>query len=99
MLQKRSELMWEALTLAGGAVAAAAATRVVAAVWEKVTDTETPLERTPGATTRRREIVWVVTSGITIALVRLVAQRAIARAWRATTGEYPEQLVDTPAVS
>jgi hypothetical protein len=97
MPEKRSELLWDALTLAGGAAAAAVATRVVATVWEKVTESETPLERAPGATTRRREILWVLTSGITIALVRLIAQRALARVWRAKTGEYPEHLAETPA--
>jgi hypothetical protein len=96
VLKKRSELLWKALTLVGGAAIAAVATRLLAMVWRKATDTETPLEREPGATTRSREIVWVISSGITIALVRLVARRAMARAWRATTGHYPQQLTEAP---
>jgi hypothetical protein len=101
VLENRSDLLWKALTLAGGAAIAAIATRLVAMVWRKTTDSETPLEREPGATTRSREIVWVIISGITIALVRLVTRRAMARAWRARTGRYPKQLAEAsaPAVS
>ena len=92
---KRSDVLWKALTLAGGAAAAAATTRLVGLVWKKVTDTETPLERVPGTTTRSREIVWVIASGMAVALVRLVSRRAFARLWRAKTGQYPEPLVES----
>jgi hypothetical protein len=94
-MAKRSDLWWKALTLAGGAAAAAATDRLVELVWKKVTDTKPPLDRLPGSTTRRREIVWVLASGIALAMVRLVALRLLARVWRATTGRYPKPLVES----
>jgi hypothetical protein len=93
---KRSDLLWKAVTLAGGAAAAAATTRLVGLAWRRATNTETPLDRTPGSTTRGREIAWVVASGIAVALVRLVARRAFARLWRAKTGHYPGPLAEPP---
>jgi hypothetical protein len=97
MPAQRSELLWKALAIAAVAGAAAGATKVVSLTWKKVTDTEVPLNVAPGVTSRRREIIWVVASGIAVALVRLVARRGLARLWRAKTGEYPRELVESPA--
>jgi len=93
MRPERVNLLWKGLAMVGGALAATVATRLIGIVWAKVTNSDNPLERAPGTTTRRREIVWVVVSGVTIAFVRLVARRALARVWRAKTGQYPEPLV------
>jgi hypothetical protein len=92
----RSALLWKFGTLIGGALAAAAATRLVDLVWRKVTKAKPPAERAPGSTTRRRELTWVIASGVTVALSRFVVRRAMARVWRAQTGHYPEPLLDAP---
>jgi hypothetical protein len=94
MVTQRSDLLWKALALGAGAAAAAGTTRLVGLVWKKVTGAEVPLNLVAGETSRRREIVWVVASGFAVALVRLVARRGLARAWRARTGHYPRPLVE-----
>jgi len=96
MPAQRSELLWKVLAIAAVAGAAAGATKLVSLVWRKATDSDVPLNLAPGATSRRREIVWVVASGVAVALVRLVARRGLARIWRAKTGEYPQELLDAP---
>jgi hypothetical protein len=97
--QPRSMLIWKILAIIGGAAAAAGATRVVGLVWRKITNTDIPLNRVPGATTRGREVIWVIASGLTIAFIRLAARRALARLWRARTGEYPDVLVEASTPS
>jgi hypothetical protein len=91
---ERSELLWKATALVAGTTAAVGATRLVGLAWKKVTGAEVPLNLVAGETTRRREIVWVVASGISVAFVRLVARRGVARVWRARTGRYPRALVE-----
>ena len=91
----RSDLVWKAAAIVAGAAAAAAMTRLVGLVWKKVTGSEVPLNLVAGETTRRREIAWVIASGVAIALVRLVARRGLARLWRAKTGHYPRPLVES----
>jgi hypothetical protein len=95
MVAQRSDLLWKALALVAGAAAAAVTTRLVGLVWKKVTGADSPLNLVAGETSRRREIVWVVASGVAVALVRLVARRGLARAWRAKTGRYPSPLVES----
>jgi hypothetical protein len=97
MPAERSELVWKATALAAGTAAALATTRLVGLAWKKVTGSDVPLNMVAGETTRRREIVWVVASGISVAFVRLVARRGLARVWRAETGRYPRPLVESSA--
>jgi Protein of unknown function (DUF4235) len=85
MLAQRSDLVWNA----------AATTRLVGLAWKKTTGGDVPVNVVAGETTRRREIVWVIASGVAIALVRLVALRGLARVWRAKTGRYPRPLVES----
>jgi hypothetical protein len=93
---RREELLWKVGTLVGGALAAAGATRIVNLVWTKVTKADPPVDRVPGATTRRREVTWVLASGAAVAFARFVVRRGMARVWRARTGRYPEPLLDSP---
>ena len=99
MPAQRSELLWKATALAAGTAAAVATTRLVGLAWKKATGAEVPLNLVAGETTRRREIVWVVASGVSVAFVRLVARRGLARVWRAETGRYPEPLVESAAAT
>jgi Protein of unknown function (DUF4235) len=95
MPAQRSDLVWKVAAVVAGAAAAAGTTRLVGLAWKKVTGSEVPLNLVAGETSRRREIAWVVASGIAVALVRLVARRGLARVWRAKTGRYPRPLVES----
>ena len=95
MLAHRSDLGWKVVAIIAGAAAAAGATRLVGLAWKKATGSEVPLNLVAGETSRRREIVWVIASGVAVALVRLVARRGLARIWRAKTGHYPRPLVES----
>jgi len=45
--------------------------------------------------TWREAVLWAVFTGALVGLVRLVAQRAAAAAWRRATGSDPRGLADT----
>jgi len=95
MRAQRSELVWKVGVLIVGAVAATLATRLVGVVWKKATGGDVPPNLVAGQTSRSREVIWVVASGIAVALLRLVARRGLARVWRAKTGHYPRPLVES----
>ena len=95
MRTQRSDLVWKVGVLVAGAAAASLATRLVGLVWKRATGGEVPPNLVAGQTSRTREIIWVVASGVAVALVRLVARRGLARVWRAKTGHYPRPLVES----
>jgi hypothetical protein len=87
--------MRKVVVLVAGASAATLATRLVGLVWKRATGGDVPSNLVAGQTSRTREIIWVIASGITVALLRLVARRGLARLWRAKTGHYPQPLVES----
>jgi fermentation-respiration switch protein FrsA (DUF1100 family) len=95
MRAQRSDLVWKVGVLIAGAAAATLATRLVGVAWKKATGGDVPTNLVAGQTSRTREVIWVVASGVAVALLRLVARRGLARVWRAKTGHYPRPLVES----
>jgi hypothetical protein len=86
---ERREVAWKALSVAAGAVAAAAARRAAVAAWEKARHEPAPT----GPVTRERSwgqvVVFAVAVATGVAVARVVAERTAAVAWERATGSAP----------
>lgn len=82
-------LAWKAVGSLSG-VAAGWATRVLLrAGWRRTRGGDPPANPAAPGTGWAEAIIWAASSGVAIAVTRLVAQRGAAEAWKATTGHYP----------
>jgi hypothetical protein len=84
--------MWRMTGAAAGVLAAALARRAIEQAWRSARGTDPPSNPASPETSWGEALAWAVASGVALAVVRLVAQRGAAEAWRAVTGEYPEDL-------
>jgi hypothetical protein len=91
------KLAWKAVGAASGFAAGALARKVLTAAWQRKTGEDPPANPASPRTTWLQALTWAATSGIAIAISRLVAQRGAAEAWRATTGAYPAGLDEVRA--
>jgi hypothetical protein len=90
-------LAWKAVGAASGFAAGALARKVLTAAWQRTTGGDPPASPASPRTTWLQALTWAATSGIAIAISRLVAQRGAAAAGRATTGAYPAGLDEVRA--
>jgi hypothetical protein len=85
----RREVAWKALSVAAGAVAAAAARRAAVTAWEKARHEPAP----SGPATRERPwpqaVSFAVAVAVGVAVARVVAERTAAVAWERATGSAP----------
>jgi hypothetical protein len=86
---ERKKFAWKALSVASGAVAAAAARRTAVAAWEKTRKEPAPT----GSEARKRPItealVFAGAVAAGVAIARLVTERTVAAAWERATGSAP----------
>jgi Protein of unknown function (DUF4235) len=86
---ERREIAWKAVSVAAGAVAAAAARRAAVTAWEKARHEPAPT----GPATRERSwpeaLVFAVAVATGVAMARVVAERTAAVAWERATGSSP----------
>lgn len=74
-------------------VAAGAATRsVLRAGWRRTRGGDPPTNPAAPGTGWSEALIWAASSGVAMAVTRMVAQRGAAEAWKATTGGYPPGL-------
>ena len=85
-------MTWKALALAAGAASAFVTRWAIGAAWKSAKDGEPPPDPAARSTAWPTALGWAVTSGVALAVARLVAQRGAAAAWKAKTGEYPRAL-------
>lgn len=84
--------MWKVVGALSGMVAGMVTRAALKASWRKVKGTNPPSNPASPATTWSEALTWAVASGVAMAVMRLVAQRGAAEAWRKKTGAYPRSL-------
>ena len=91
---RRDDLLWKATALAAGAAAGGAHAARAAGVWRGVKGGEPPVNPAARRTSWPEALSWAASSGVALAVSRLVAQRGAAAAWKAKTGSNPPGLED-----
>lgn len=86
------DLIWKVVGALTGMVAGVLARTVLKASWRSVKGTNPPTNPAAPSTTWTEAIAWAAASGVAIAVMKLVAQRGAAEAWRKKTGAYPRSL-------
>lgn len=85
-------MMWKVLGTASGMAAGMATRTALRAGWRRTRGGDPPTNPAAPGTAWSEAIAWAVSSGVALAITRLVAQRGAAAAWKAKTGEYPPGL-------
>jgi NADPH:quinone reductase-like Zn-dependent oxidoreductase len=85
-------LLWKAVGSVSGIAAGAATRALLRAGWRKTRGGDPPTNPAAPATKWSEALVWAASSGVAMAVTRLVAQRGAAEAWKAQTGAYPPGL-------
>ncbi|QGG95017.1 DUF4235 domain-containing protein [Actinomarinicola tropica] len=83
------QVLWKAMTLGSGVLAALVARRVVGAIWTRIKGADEPTDPADRNTSWTNAIQWAVASGVGAGVARVLAQRAAARAWESATGATP----------
>jgi NADPH:quinone reductase-like Zn-dependent oxidoreductase len=68
--------------------------RLLQTGWRRIKGGDPPTNPASPSTTWSEALIWAASSGVAIAVARLVAARGAAEAWKAATGSYPEGLED-----
>jgi hypothetical protein len=88
------ELLWKATGAATGIAAGFVTRQALNLVWKQLTGNEPPEQPAGPRTTWVEAVTWAAASGVTVAVMRLVAERGAAGAWKAATGSYPAPVAD-----
>lgn len=91
-MDRRTSLLWKLVGGVSGAAAGWATRFLLRTGWRKLKGSEPPANPASPRTTWPEAIIWAASSGVAIAVSRVVAQRGAAEAWKATTGGYPKDL-------
>lgn len=85
-------LLWKGIGALSGAAAGATTRFLLRTGWRKLKGGDPPANPASPRTNWSEALVWAVSSGVAMAVTRLVAQRGAAEAWKASTGSYPQGL-------
>jgi NADPH:quinone reductase-like Zn-dependent oxidoreductase len=85
-------LLWKAVGSLSGAAAGAATRNLLRAAWRRTRGGDPPTNPAAPGTRWSEALIWAASSGVALAVTRLVAQRGAAEAWKAKTGTYPPGL-------
>ena len=85
-------MTWKVLGMASGMVSAAATRAVLRACWRRAKGGNPPTNPASRSTTWGEALVWAASSGVAMAVTRMVAQRGAAEAWKKELGSYPPGL-------
>jgi hypothetical protein len=91
---RRDDLLWKATAMAAGGAAGMLTRRALRGVWRGVKGGEPPVNPAARRTSWPEALSWAASSGVALAVSRLVAQRGAAAAWKARTGSNPPGLED-----
>ena len=75
-----------------GVTAGSATRALLRAGWRRTRGGDPPSNPAAPGTKWSEALIWAASSGVAMAVTRLVAQRGAAEAWKATTGGYPPGL-------
>jgi len=85
-------LAWRAVGGLSGLAAGMISRMLVGAVWRRLKGAEPPGTPVSPRIGWSDALTWAISSGIAIAVARVVGQRGAAEAWKATTGSYPPEV-------
>jgi hypothetical protein len=85
-------LLWKAVGSLSGAAAGAATRKLLLVAWRRTRGSDPPTNPAAPGTRWSEALIWAASSGVALAVTRLVAQRGAAEAWKAKTGTYPPGL-------
>jgi hypothetical protein len=84
--------VWNAMAGAVAVGAVRASTPLIERGWRMATGSEPPENPAREDVTWRDAILWALITGAVFGIVRLVAQRSAAGAWKKARGQYPAAL-------
>jgi len=90
MADKR--VWWKVVGTVSGLAAGMATKAVLRGLWRRVKGGDPPANPAAPGTSWVEALVWAASSGVAMAVTRLVAQRGAAAAWKAELGDYPPGL-------
>jgi len=98
MSKRMQETTWKIVGTGGAILAGMLARKALVASWTKSTRLADPPTNPASPTTSWGEaLMWAATSGLVVALARLVAQRGAAAGWQRATGALPPGLEEVTA--
>ena len=89
---KDKRALWKVVGTLTGILTGMATRTVLKAVWKRVRGGDPPTNPAAPGTSWGEALVWAASSGVAMAVTRLVAQRGAAEAWKAELGSYPPGL-------
>lgn len=82
-------LLWKVVGSLSGVAAGVATRGLLKTCWRRTMGGDPPTNPASPTTRWSEALIWAAASGVAMAVMRLVAQRGAAEAWKATTGSYP----------
>lgn len=84
--------LWKIVGTVSGVAAGMATKALLRSLWRRVRGGDPPTNPAAPGTSWREALLWAASSGVAMAVTRLVAQRGAAEAWKAEMGTYPPGL-------
>ena len=85
-------LLWKVVGTLTGVGAGIATKSLLKLVWRRLRGGDPPTNPAAPGTSWGEALAWAASTGVAVAVTRLVAQRGAAEAWKATGGSYPPGL-------
>ena len=85
---------WQLVGALSGVLAGVVTRKLLVTGWKQVANEAPPANPAARGVSWTQALVWAASSGVALAVARLVAQRGAAEAWKAVTGDYPKALED-----
>jgi len=85
-------LVWKVVGTLSGVLAGMATKSLLRACWEKLRGSDPSANPAAPGTSWPEALAWAASTGVAVAVTRLVAQRGAAEAWKAKRGTYPPGL-------
>ena len=89
---KDKRLLWKVIGTVSGLAAGMATKAVLRTAWRRLKGGDPPANPAAPGTSWKEALVWAASSGVAMAVTRLVAQRGAAEAWKKEMGTYPPGL-------
>lgn len=83
---------WQVAGAASGVAAGLVTRKVMVLLWKQVAHEAPQTNPAARGASWPQALAWAASSGVVLAVARLVAQWGAAEAWKAVTGDYPKAL-------
>ncbi|MCW2500287.1 MAG: hypothetical protein JWN87_1963 [Frankiales bacterium] len=84
-----AKILWKALAVTSGMLAARATKAALDKGWRKKVGDEPPRNPAAPGTDWKEAVVWAAASGTALALAKVAATNGAAKVWQKTTGNLP----------